>query len=160
MLDQALGLFDHHLGYLHVTCGRFVEGGRQYFALYRTRHFGHFFRTLVDQEHNQCAFGMIVRNRMGNILQHHGLARLRRRNDQAPLTLAERCHQIDDTCGNVFGGAIPKLHGEAFLGEQRRHVLEQDLGLRRFGLVIVDAVDLEQREVTLVVPGRTDTTDH
>jgi hypothetical protein len=26
VLDQALGLFDHHFGHLHVPRGRFVEG--------------------------------------------------------------------------------------------------------------------------------------
>ena len=50
MLDQALGLFDHHLGDLHVPRGRLVEGGTDHFALDRPLHVSDFFRPLIDQQ--------------------------------------------------------------------------------------------------------------
>ena len=62
MFNQALGLFDDHLGDLHVACGRLVEGRGDDFAAHRARHLGHFFRALVDQQHDQVALGVVHRD--------------------------------------------------------------------------------------------------
>ena len=53
VLDQPLGLFDHHLGHLHVAHRRLVESGRHDFAADRALHFGHFFGALVYQQHHR-----------------------------------------------------------------------------------------------------------
>ena len=87
VLDQALGLFDHHLGHLHVTRGRFVEGRADHFALHRALHVGDFFRPLVDQQNDQSDFRMIGRDGVGDGLQQHRLTGTRRSNDQAALAL-------------------------------------------------------------------------
>jgi hypothetical protein len=53
VFDQALGLFDDHLGNLHVARRRLVEGRGNHFAHHGALHLGHFFRALVDQQHDQ-----------------------------------------------------------------------------------------------------------
>jgi hypothetical protein len=53
VLDEALGLLDHHLGHLHVARGRLVEGRLMTSPLHRALHVGDFFRALVDQQHDQ-----------------------------------------------------------------------------------------------------------
>ena len=50
MLHQALGLFDDHLGNLHVTRRRLIERRAHHLAVHRPLHVGNFFRTLVDKE--------------------------------------------------------------------------------------------------------------
>ena len=44
VLDQALGLLDHHVRHLHVARGGLVEGGGDHLALHRALHVGDFFR--------------------------------------------------------------------------------------------------------------------
>ncbi|MNQ54555.1 hypothetical protein D3C85_686240 [compost metagenome] len=156
MLDQALGLLDHHLGDLHVAGRRLVEGRGDHFAAHGALHFGHFLWTLVDQQNDQVAFRVIARDVGGDVLQHDGLAGFRRRHDQATLALADRCAEIDHPAGDVFGGAVAGLHDQTLGGEQRRQVLEQNLVLGVLRAIVVDRVDLEQGEVTLAFFRRAD----
>ncbi|MCY1407255.1 hypothetical protein D9M71_225500 [compost metagenome] len=94
-------------------------------------------------------FRVVTRDVRRDVLQHDGLARLRRSNDQATLALADRCAQVDNTAGEVFGGAVTGLHLHAHGREQRRKVFEQDLVLRVLGTVEVDRVDFQQGEIPL-----------
>src|SRR5215471_17122399 len=48
---------------------------------------------LVDQQHDQNDLGMIVRDRPGQRLQHHGFAGERGGDDQPALPFADRCDQ-------------------------------------------------------------------
>ena len=59
VLDEALGLFDDHLGDLDVTRGGLVERRRDYFALDGPLHVGDFFGALVDEQDDQDDFRMI-----------------------------------------------------------------------------------------------------
>ena len=102
MFDQALGLLDHHLGNLDVARRRLVEGRGDDLALHRALHVGDFFRPLVDQQHDQVALGMVGRDRVGDVLQEHGLAGARRRDDQAALALADRRDDVDDARREVL----------------------------------------------------------
>jgi hypothetical protein len=99
---------------------------------------------------------MIVADGLGDVLQHHGLTGLGRRDDQPALTPADGRDQIDGAGRDVLGAAVADLQRQPLLGEQRREVLEQDLRLGVLGPVEVDVVDLEQREIALAVLGRTD----
>ena len=74
MLDQALGLLDHHFGHLHMAGRRLVEGGRDHLADHGALHVGDFFRPFVNQQNDQVNAGVIGRNRLGDILQNDGLA--------------------------------------------------------------------------------------
>jgi hypothetical protein len=91
-----------------------------------------------------------------DVLQHHGLAGLRRRDDETALALADRRAQVDRAGRDVLGRAVADLELEALVGEERREILEENLGLGRFGPVEVDVVDLEQGELALAVLRRTD----
>ena len=70
VFDQTFGLFDDHFGHLNVAYRRLVEGRGDHFAAHRTLHFGHFFRTLVDEQHDQHHIRMAGRNGMCDVLQH------------------------------------------------------------------------------------------
>ena len=89
-LHQALGALDGELGDRGVVLGRAVEGRGDDLALHRPLHVGDLFRTLVDQDDHQVALGVVVRDRVGDRLHDHGLAGLRRGDDQAALALADR----------------------------------------------------------------------
>ena len=156
MLDQPLGLLDHHLGDLHVARRRLVEGRGDDFAAHRARHLGDLFRALVDQQHDQVALGVVAGDRGGDVLQHQRLAGLGWRDDQPTLSLADGRGEIDDARGQILGGPVADLHEHAFLGKQRGEVLEEDLVLGVFGLVEVDLIDLQQREIAFAFLGRAD----
>ncbi len=95
------------------------------------------------------ALGVVAGDVAGDILQHDGLARFRRGDDQAALALADGRGQVDHATGEILGGAVAGFHLQALVGEQRREVLEQDLVLRVLRPIVVDRVDLEQGEVAL-----------
>ena len=152
VLDQALGLFDHHFGDLHVAGGRLVKGRRDDFALDRALHVGDFFRALVDEQDDQHDFRMVRRDRVGDGLQQHRLAGARRRDDQAALAFAERRQQIHDAGADVLAH---RLQLDALLRIKRREVVEEDLVARLFGRLEVDGFDLDQREIFLALVRRT-----
>ena len=155
MLDQALGLLDHHLRDLNVAGGRFVEGGRDDLALHRALHVGNFFGALIDQEHDQHDFRMVGGDGVGNILQQHGLAGARRSDDQAALTFTDRGEQVHHPSTHVLPDG---LQLKAFLGIERRKVVKQNLVARLFRRLEVHRFDLDQREVLLALVGGTDLT--
>ena len=147
MLDQALGLFDDHFGDLNVTHGRFVEGRGNHLALHRTLHVGDFLRPLVDQKHDQIAFRMIVRDRVGDVLQQHRLAGARRRHDQRALAFADRRNDVDDASREILLGRILEFHLQPLVGIERRQIVEIDLVACLFRILEVERIHLEQSEV-------------
>ncbi len=152
---QTLGLFDHHFGDLHVPHGGLVESGTDHFSPHRALHFSHFFRALVDQQHDEHHFRMIVGDGMRKRLQHHGLAAFGRGDQQAALPLADRGHDVDHTADDVLFPLDVALQTHVLRGEQRREVLEHDLVLVLLRGHAVDAVDLHQSKVTLAILGYT-----
>ncbi len=157
MLDEALRLFDHHLGDLHVALRRLVEGGRDHFALDGSLHVGNFFRPLVDQQDDQEHLGMVRRDRLRDVLQQHRLAGPRRRDDQAALALADRRHQIHDPRREVLPGCFEL---QSLLRVERREVFEKQLVARLLGRFEVDRFDLDEREVALAFFRRTNLARH
>ena len=151
VLDQALGFLDHHLGDRDVARGRLVEGRGDHLALHRALHVGHFLGPLVDQQHDQEAFRMVGGDRVGDVLQQHRLAGARRRHDQRALALADRRHDVDDARREILLGRILVLHVQPLFGVERRQVVEVDLVARLLGVLEIDRVDLEQREVALAL---------
>ncbi len=102
VLDQPLGFFDHHLGDLHVARRRFIEGRCHHFAAHRALHFGHFFRALVDQQHDQHALGMSWRRAHARCAAASPSCRTSAANEQAALALADRRDDVDHAAGDVF----------------------------------------------------------
>ncbi len=151
VLDQPLGLLDHHLGDLHVALGRLVEGRGDDLALDRALHVGHFLGPLVDEQHDEHDLGMILGDGVRELLEQDGLAGLGRRRDQGALPLPDRAQQIDDA---RLDAAVLALEVELVLGVERRQVVEQDLVLGRFGALEVDRLDAQQGEVAFALLGR------
>ncbi len=156
VFHKALGLLDHHLGDLHVARWRLVEGRGNDLALHRALHVGDFLGPLVDQQHDQIALGMIGRDRVGDVLQQHGLAGARRRHDEGALALAHRRHDIDDARREVLERRVFDLELQPLGRIERREVVEVDLVFRRFGLFEVDLAHLQKGEVALAFLGRAD----
>jgi len=151
MLNQALGLGDDHFSHLHVACRRLVERGSHHFALHRAGHFGDFFRALINQQHNQHGFGMIGGNRMGNMLQHHRFAGLRRRNDQTTRTFADGRNDVDDAAGHVFFRLDFTFQLEGLVRKQWRQVFKQNFVFQILDRATVRLVELGQRKVAFTV---------
>src|SRR6476646_63808 len=95
---------------------------------------------------------MVRGNRVRYVLQQHGLAGARRRNDQSTLTFSERCQQVHDAGAYVlFYGFEP----EPLLRIQRRQVVEENLVAGLVGRLEVHRFDLDQREILFALMRRT-----
>ncbi|EHM55132.1 hypothetical protein HMPREF9080_00936 [Cardiobacterium valvarum F0432] len=151
VLNQALGLFDDHFRDLDVALRRFVEGGGDDFAAHAALHFGDFFRALVNEQDDEVALRVVVGNGLGDVLQHHGFARFRWRDDEAALAFANGGDKVDHARGDVFAAAVADFEFEHFVGVQRGEVFKGDFVPRRAALVVVDGVDFGEGEVAFVV---------
>ena len=106
---------------------------------------------LVDQQHDQIALGMVGGDGVRDVLQQHGLAGARRRHDQRALALADRRDDVDDARRQILLGRILVLHLQPLVGIERRQVVEVDLVAGLLGVLEIDGVDLEQREIALAL---------
>jgi hypothetical protein len=77
-LDQPLGPLDGELGDRGVVLRRPVERGRDDLALHGPLHVGYLFGPLVHEHDHEVALGVVVRDRIRERLQDHGLAGLGR----------------------------------------------------------------------------------
>ena len=96
VLDQTLGLFDDHLGHLHMTGRGLIEGGGDHFTTHGALHLGYFFRTLVNQQHHHMALWIVTGDGLGDALHQQRLTGFGRRHDQAALALADGRYQIQN----------------------------------------------------------------
>jgi hypothetical protein len=151
VLDQALGLLDHHLRHLDVAHRRLVEGGGDHLALHRALHVGDLLGPLVDQQHDEVAFRVIRRDRLRDVLHQHGLAGARRGDDEAALALADRGDDVDDSRRIVLARRVRLLELEPLGGIERRQVVEMDLVADLLRVLEIDRVDLEQGEIALAL---------
>ena len=138
--------------------GGLIKGAGNHFATHRTLHFGHFLWALIDQQDDQIALRMIGGNTLRDVLQHHGLACLGRRDDESALALADGRDQINDPGGNILGAAITTFQSQAFIGVQRRQIFEQYFVLGGFWRFEVDFADFEQSKVAFTFLGWADLT--
>ena len=96
VLGQSFGFLDDHLRHLHVPRRRLVEGGTDDLAVDGARHLGHLLGALIDEQDDDDALGMVARDRIGQLLQQHGLTGEGRRYDQAALSLTDGRQQVED----------------------------------------------------------------
>ena len=88
-------------------------------------HVGHLFGALVDEQHHERDFGMVLPERaLATLCMHHRLARARRRDDQRALAFAERREEVDDPVGEVVALA---LKAEGVRRVEGREVVEEGL---------------------------------
>lgn len=90
LLDHALRALDDHFGNGDVILARHIERGGDHLATDRTLHIGDLFRALIDEQAHEVNFRIVRRDGSSDVFQDGGLASLRRRNDEAALTLADR----------------------------------------------------------------------
>ena len=124
--------------------------------LHRALHVGDFLGTFVDEEDDQVALGVIFSDRLRDVLQQHGFAGTRRRNDQRALALADRRDDVDDAARAILLGRILGLHVEALVRIERGEVVERHLVAGALGILEVDGRDANEREVTLAIAGSAD----
>ncbi len=153
MLDEALGLLDHHFGDLDVARGRLVEGRGDDLALHRALHVGDFLRPLVDQQHDEIALRMIGGDALRDVLQQHGFAGARRRDDQRALAHADRRDDVDDAARHILAGGILDFEFQPPIRVERRQIVEGHFVPGLLGILEIDGVALQQREITLALLG-------
>ena len=134
-----------------MTLRRFIEGGGDDFAAHGTAHFGNLFGAFVNQKDDEFDVGIVGGNRMGDVLQHHGLTGFRRGHQQGALAAADGGNEVDGAAGQVFFRLDVAFQFELFGRKQRREVFKQDFVFAGFRIVAVDAVEPHQRKVALVV---------
>src|SRR5579864_1135834 len=89
---------------------------------------------------------MVRSDRVGHVLQQHGFAGARRRNNQSALAFAKWREQIHDSGADVF---FHRIELYALLWIERRQVVEEDLVAGFVRRLKVDRFDLNQRKVLL-----------
>src|SRR3546814_3706213 len=92
---------------------------------------------------------MVVVDRLGDILQQHGLTRTRRRDDQRALALALRADEVDDARRLVLDGRVDGVERQLLVRIERGQIVEIDAVAHRFGIVEIDLDQLGERKITL-----------
>ena len=151
VLHEALGALDGHFRHDHMALGGFVERRADDLGLDRSLHVGDFFRPLVDEQNDEKNLRVVRGNRVGDVFEQHGLAGARRRDDKPSLTFTDRSGQIDDPRGDVL---YIVFEVKAFIGKQRRQVVEVDFFLAFLGVFVVDHFHAQQGKITFGILGR------
>ena len=100
VLNKSLGALYYHLGNSLVMLGKFVESrinNLNLLALYGFLDIRNFLGTLVDKKYQQMHLGIVLGNRLGNVLEKSCLTGLGRRYDHTSLSLTYRTHHIHYT---------------------------------------------------------------
>ena len=125
---------------------RTIEGGGDDLTLDRALHVGDLFGALVDEHHHDVDLGVVLGDRLRDGLQDERLAGLRRRDDEAALTLADRRDEVDDARRELLGR---RLEAQALVRVDGRELAEVDAVRGLVDGLAVDRVDLHDRVVLL-----------
>src|SRR5512137_623620 len=119
-LDEPLGALHGHLGRVDVLLGRPVVGGAADLALHVPAHVGELLGALVDEEDDEVDVGAVGVDRLGDPLQHDGLAGLGRRGDEGAGAEADGGDEVEDAADElVRTGLHDQLLGGVGGGEVR-----------------------------------------
>ena len=151
VLDEPLGLLEHHLCDLRVTVRGLIERGRDDLGCNVLLHVRDLLGTLVDEQHDEVHVRVILENRVRELLEKDSLTGLRRRDDQHALALADRGHQVQDTHRDV---AVLRLQLQPVLRIAGAEIVERDAVLGGLGIPAVHFLDLEQSQVAFPLLGR------
>ena len=136
-----------------MVLGRLVEGRGDDLALDRAAHVGDFLRALADERDHEQDLGVVGADAVGDLLEEHRLARLRRRDDQRALALAERVDEVDQALREVLRVS---LEVDQLNRVDWRQGVEVRSALGRLGIDAVDRLDPDQAPVLLAVLGLAD----
>ena len=112
-------------------------------------------RSFIDQQDDDVALWMVLDDGVGHFLEQHGFAGPWWGNDESALALTDRRDQIDHP--RVQFRRV-RFELQAAVGMQWREVVEYHFLRQEIGLVVVDGFDTQEREITLVLLGRTNLT--
>ena len=136
-----------------MPCRRLIKGRCDHFALHGALHLRHLFGPFVDQQHHHVDFRVVGGDGMRDVLHHHRLAALGRCYQQGPLSLADRCNDVDDPPSDVLLALDVALELHLHLGKKGRQILEHHLVFVVLRATTVDLVELVQRKVAFTVLG-------
>src|SRR5699024_7754333 len=119
-LDQALGALDGEFGDRRVIVGGPIEGRGDDLALDGTLHVRDFLGTFVDEDDHEVRFGIVLGDRIRDLLHDRGLTGLRGRDDETALALADGRDEVDQTRRvQLRGGLQPQALLRVERGELR-----------------------------------------
>ena len=127
--------------------GGLIESGCYDLSVDTAAHIGHLLGTLVDEEHYYIGVGMVLRDRIGDVLQQDCLTGFRRRDDEGSLSLANRGEHIDHTCGDTSAAAARER--ELLVREEGYKMLERHTVAYHLGRKAVDGDHTAQRIIFL-----------
>ena len=145
--NEALGLLEHDSGNLDVALGRLVECRGDDLGVDAAAHVGHLFGALVDEQHYDVCLGMILGNRVGNVLEQYRLTCFGRGHDQGTLALADGGEHVDHACRKIAAASACEV--ELLVGEEGHEVLERHAVADHFGRETVDRLDVAEGEILL-----------
>ena len=145
-LDLALGDLERHLGDVGVVLGRLVERGADHLALDAPTHVGDFLGPLADQRDHEEDVRVVLADAVGDVLEQHRLAGLRRAHDQGTLALADRVDDVDESLAEVLRVA---LEVDQLVRVDRGQVVEDGPVTGGFDVDAVDGIDAEHPPVLL-----------
>ena len=131
-----------------VVLGRLVEGRADDLALDAPAHVGDFLGALADEGDHQEDVRVVRADAVGDVLEQHRLAGLRRADDQGALALAERVDDVDQPLAEVLGVA---LEVDQLVRVDRGQVAEDGPAAGGLDVDAVDRVDPEHPPVLLGV---------
>src|SRR5699024_2641777 len=140
-LDQTLGALDGELGDRRVVVGRAVEGRRDDLALDGTLHVRDFLGTFVDEDDHEVRFGVVLGDRIRDLLHDRGLTGLRGRDDETALALADGRDEVDKTRRVQLRGG---LQPQALLRVERGELRELDAAASIVDGQSVDGVEADE----------------
>src|SRR5262245_9859586 len=88
---------------------------------------------------------------MGDVLENDSLAGARLSHDQPALAFAQGRHDVDDAAGEILGYWLLDLHLQPLVWIERRQIVEMDLVALLLGVVEIDSVHFEEREIALAL---------
>ena len=125
----------------------FVEGRCHDLGLGVAGHLGHLLRALVDQQHDDVYFGMVVGDGVDDRLHEHRLTRLGLCYDQCALPLADGRKEVDHARRHVVVSVAREA--ELLAREERRHEFELYAVADELRRQAVDLVHAYQRKIFL-----------
>src|SRR5262245_56590208 len=109
----------------------------------------HFFGTFINQKNNKLHFGVILSNRIGDVMQQRRFASARRRDNQTALANSQRRHQIHDPRGVTIRD---RLELDAFVRIDGRQFFKWAKPLIFRRLLAIDRQQLRQLRTTAAAP--------
>src|SRR5699024_1439149 len=129
------------LGDRRVVVGRAVEGRRDDLALDGTLHVRNFLGTFVDEDDHEVRFGVVLGDRIRDLLHDRGLTGLRGRDDETALALADGRDEVDQTRRVQLRGG---LQPQALLRVERGELRELDAAASIVDGQSVDGVEADE----------------